>query len=150
MPELPDIILYVESLRARVLGSQIENIRVASPFIIRSVHPPIQEAIGKRIQGIERIGKRIIFELEDELFIIIHLMIAGRFHWKKPEGKLSGKVSLLSIDIPNGSLFLTEASTKKRASLPLDSRASVPSSLAFMEDLRVRRGPDSLRAAIIF
>ncbi len=119
MPELPDITVYVESLRSRILGEPLEKIRIASPFLLRSVDPPIGEAEQKRVVQIHRIGKQIVFELESELFLVFHLMIAGRFHWKKRGAKTGGKINLAAFDFPGGTLMLTEASTKKRASLSL-------------------------------
>lgn len=120
MPELPDITVYVEALRARLLGKELEGIRLASPFVLRSVEPRIAELLGHRITGVSRIGKRIVLELEPDLFAVFHLMIAGRFQWKDEAGaKIPGKVGLLAIDVPGASLILTEASSKKRASLHL-------------------------------
>ncbi|MBI3579564.1 MAG: formamidopyrimidine-DNA glycosylase, partial [Ignavibacteriales bacterium] len=119
MPELPDVTIYIESLQARVLNQPLQNIRIASPFLVRSVEPPIEMAKGKSVIGFHRIGKRIVFELEGDLYLILHLMIAGRFHWKKLGAKPAGKIGLAAFDFPNGTLLLTEASTKKRASLHL-------------------------------
>ncbi len=120
MPELPDLTVYIEALERRVLGRPIEKIRLASPFVLRSVSPSVGEVIGKKVVRIERLGKRIIFVLEDDLFAVVHLMVAGRFQWKdEPGAKVPGKLGLLAIDFPNGTLLLTEASTKKRASLHL-------------------------------
>jgi formamidopyrimidine-DNA glycosylase len=117
VPELPDITLYIESLQARIVDHRIESIRLGNPFILRTVDPPVQEAIGATVRNLHRIGKRIVFELDNDLFVVIHLMIAGRFHWKKPHAKLTGKASHAAFDFPNGTLLLTEASTKKRASM---------------------------------
>jgi formamidopyrimidine-DNA glycosylase len=119
MPELPDLTIYIESLQSRIVGHQLENIRLASPFILRTVEPRMDEVRGKTIFGLQRIGKRIVFELEDELYLVIHLMIAGRFHWKKPKSKIPCKVGHAAFDFSTGTLLLTEASTKKRASLHL-------------------------------
>jgi formamidopyrimidine-DNA glycosylase len=119
LPELPDITVYIEALAARVLNQPIEKIRLASPFIIRSVAPPIREAEGKRVVGFRRMGKRIVFMLEADLFLVVHLMISGRFRWKDHGAKIPGKLGLLAIDFPLGTLILTEASTKKRASVHL-------------------------------
>ncbi len=119
MPELPDITVYIESLQSRIAGQTLEKIRVASPFLLRSVDPPISEAENKRVLGIRRIGKQILWELEKELFLVFHLMIAGRFHWRQRGVKVSGKVGLTTFDFPNGTLLVTEASTKKRAALHL-------------------------------
>jgi formamidopyrimidine-DNA glycosylase len=119
MPELPDITIYLESLQPRIVGKRLERVRLASPFLLRSVDPPLSDAEGKIILSLQRIGKRIVFELEEELFIVIHLMIAGRFHWRTSGAKIGGKVDLAAFDIPGGTLLLTEASMKKRASLHL-------------------------------
>src|SRR5918996_4065278 len=119
MPELPDVTVYIEALCERVLNQPIQRIRVASPFIVPSFEPPIREAEGKKILRLRRLGKRIVFELEDELFLIVHLMIAGRFHWKPKGAKIARKYGQAALDFPNGTLLLTEAGTKKRASLYL-------------------------------
>lgn len=119
MPELPDLTIYIESLEARIVGQCLEKIRLASPFLLRSVDPPLQAAEGKKVIGLQRIGKRIVIELEDQLFLVLHLMIAGRLHWKAKGAKLSSKVNLAAFDFSNGTLLLTEAGTKKRASLYL-------------------------------
>ncbi len=117
MPELPDLTIYLESIQARIGGHRLENIRLGNPFILRTVNPPLSAAAGKSVLGIARIGKRMVIELEGDLFIVIHLMIAGRFHWKKPKTKLPGKVAHAAFDFTHGTLLLTEASTKKRASM---------------------------------
>ena len=117
MPELPDITVYVEALTRLVGGRRIESIRLSSPFLLRTYDPPILQAQGKTVQRITRIGKRIVWQLDNGLFLVFHLMIAGRFHWKKRGAALSRKTGLASFDFDHGSLFLTEASTKKRASL---------------------------------
>ncbi|HEY2990772.1 MAG TPA: DNA-formamidopyrimidine glycosylase family protein, partial [Candidatus Binatia bacterium] len=117
MPELPDVVLYVEALERRILGQTLQRIRLASPFLLRSVDPPISEAFRKKVLRLRRLGKRIVFELESDLFLIVHLMIAGRFHWKPAGAKVPGKLGLAAFDFPTGTLVLTEAGTKKRASL---------------------------------
>jgi formamidopyrimidine-DNA glycosylase len=119
LPELPDITVYIEALQARMLGQPIEKIRLASPFVVRSVAPPIRTAEGRRVIGFRRMGKRIVFVLEGDLFLVVHLMISGRFRWKEHGAKIPGKLGLLAIDVPPGTLILTEASTKKRASVHL-------------------------------
>jgi formamidopyrimidine-DNA glycosylase len=119
MPELPDVTVYVERLWALVGGQALERVRLKSPFLLRSFDPPISAASGKTLQGTSRLGKRIVFELEDELFLILHLMIAGRLHWKAAGAPLSGHRALAAFDFPAGSVVLTEASTQKRASLYL-------------------------------
>lgn len=117
MPELPDITVYLEALEPRVLGQPLTGIRLASPFLVRSVDPPIKEAEGKRVVGLRRLGKRIVWELEGDLFLVFHLMIAGRLRWKSVGTKIPGKLGLAAFDFPTGTLLLTEAGTKKRASL---------------------------------
>ena len=119
MPELPDILLYLEQLAPRVLNQTLERVVVRNPFILRSFDPPIGEAAGKQVLGLRRMGKRIVFALEGELFLVVHLMIAGRFRWKPPGTKPAGKLVLASFEFPAGSLFLTEAGTKRRASIHL-------------------------------
>lgn len=119
MPELPDIEVYLQSLRKRVQGEVLEHLRVASPFLVRTFDPPIRAVEGKRVLALRRIGKRIVFDLEGDLHLVIHLMIAGRFKWAKHGAKPPGKVGLAAFDFPGGTLLLTEASTKKRASLHL-------------------------------
>src|SRR5262245_44601038 len=119
MPELPDIVVYLESLRSRVGCQVLERIRLLSPFFLRSVDPPIREAEGKRVLALRRLGKRIVFELESELYLILHLMIAGRLHWKPKGAKPPGKVGLAAFDFSTGTLTLTEAGSKKRAALVL-------------------------------
>ncbi len=119
MPELPDIVVYLEQLASRVLNQPLERVVVRNPFVLRSFDPPISEAAGKRVLGLRRMGKRIVFALEGELFLVVHLMIAGRFRWKPPGTKPAGKLVLASFEFPTGSLFLTEAGTKRRASLSL-------------------------------
>jgi formamidopyrimidine-DNA glycosylase len=119
MPELPDLTIYIESLQTRIVGERLDNVRIVSPFVLRSVEPDIGEAKGKKVAALHRIGKRIVFDLEDDLYLVIHLMIAGRFHWKKPGAAVSKKLGHAAFDFPTGTLLLTEASTKKRASLHL-------------------------------
>jgi formamidopyrimidine-DNA glycosylase len=117
MPELPDITVYIEALASRVVGQPLERIRIAKPFLLRSVDPPISAAQGKRVTGLRRMGKRIVLELEDDLFLVIHLMIAGRLRWVPAGGKVPGRIGLAAFDFPNGTLILTEAGSKRRASL---------------------------------
>jgi formamidopyrimidine-DNA glycosylase len=117
MPELPDIVVYLEALQSRVQGGVLEKIRLVNPFLLRSVDPPLVEAHGKKVVGLRRLGKRIVFELEGELFLVLHLMIAGRLHWKERGAKPPGKVGLTAFDFNSGTLILTEAGSKRRASL---------------------------------
>ena len=119
MPELPDVTVYIEALNERILNQPIQRIRIGSPFVLRSFDPAIGAAEGKRVLALRRLGKRIVFELEDDLFLIVHLMIAGRFHWKPKGAKIARKYGQAAFDFPNGTLLLTEAGTKKRASIYL-------------------------------
>lgn len=119
MPELPDITLYLEQLAPRVVNQTLERVVVRNPFVVRSVDPPLSEAAGKRVLGLRRLGKRIVFELEHDLFLVVHLMIAGRFRWKPPGTKPPGKLGLAAFEFPHGVLLLTEAGTKRRASIYL-------------------------------
>ena len=117
MPELPDIVAYISALEARIVGQPLQRIRLASPFLLRTAQPPITSVEGRIVRELRRIGKRIVIRLENDLWLALHLMIAGRLHWRAPESKLSGRQSLAAFDFPNGSLVLTEAGTKRRASL---------------------------------
>src|ERR1700716_926862 len=117
MPELPDITVYIEALESRIVGETLERTRIPKPFLLRSVDPPISAAQGKHVIGVRRMGKRIVVELEDDLFLVIHLMIAGRLRWVPTGTKMPGKIGLAAFDFPNGTLILTEAGSKRRASL---------------------------------
>jgi formamidopyrimidine-DNA glycosylase len=117
MPELPDILVYIECLDRRLTGQPLLKVRRVHPFLVRSIEPSLSEAEGKIVRGFRRLGKRIVFELDDELFLVLHLMIAGRLHWKPPGANPPGKMGLAVFDFPNGSLTLTEAGSKRRASL---------------------------------
>jgi formamidopyrimidine-DNA glycosylase len=117
MPELPDILLYLHALRPRVVGRRVERVRLASPFLLRSIDPPLSAFEGRTIVGVHRLGKRVVMEADGELFLVFHLMIAGRFRWKEKGAKIPGKVGLLAIDFEHGTLLLTEAGTKRQASL---------------------------------
>jgi formamidopyrimidine-DNA glycosylase len=123
MPELPDIAAYITALEARVVGQTLEQVRLASPFLLRTAQPPLSAIEGRTVHALRRIGKRIVFEFGDgdgrSIFAVLHLMIAGRLHWREPEAKLSGRNSLLALDFPSGSLVLTEAGSRRRASLHL-------------------------------
>jgi formamidopyrimidine-DNA glycosylase len=119
VPELPDITAYLVALRGRVVGERLLAVRLGSPFLLRSTAPALSEAAGKTVVGVERIGKRIVFALEGELFLVLHLMIAGRLHWKARGAKVGGRGAVAALDFEEGSLILSEASTKKRASLHL-------------------------------
>jgi formamidopyrimidine-DNA glycosylase len=117
MPELPDITVYIEALRGRLVGEILERVQVVSPFLLRTYDPPLEDVEGKRVHGFERIGKRIVWRFDDELFLVLHLMIAGRLHWKAVAAKVPAKVGLAAFRFEHGTLVLTEAGTKKRASL---------------------------------
>lgn len=117
MPELPDVTVYERALASRLVGAPLEGVRLATPFLLRTVEPPPKSAIGRRVVGVERIGKRIVLAFEEELFFVFHLMVAGRFRFEARGSKIPGKVGLAAFDFPTGTLLLTEASPKKRASL---------------------------------
>lgn len=117
MPELPDIVAYITALEARIFDQPIEHVRIASPFLLRTVDPPAAGVEGRRVRELRRIGKRIAIGLEEKLWLVLHLMIAGRLHWRAKEAKLAGKNQLAALDFPNGSLVLTEAGSKRRASV---------------------------------
>ena len=118
MPELPEITVYIEALEKRILGQRLEGVRIASPFLLRTAEPPIQSVHGKRVRELRRIGKRIAIGLEDNRWLVLHLMIAGRLHWREPTAKLpGGRRGLAAFDFPHGAVTLTEAGSKKRASL---------------------------------
>ena len=119
MPELPDVTVYLEALERRILGATLERVRLLTPFLLRSVEPPLTAVAGKRVTGLRRIGKRLVIALEDDLFLVIHLMIAGRLHWKAAGAKPPGKIGLAAFDFSSGTLVLTEAGTKRRAALYL-------------------------------
>jgi len=119
VPELPDIIVYIEALEARVLGKALEKVRLTNPFLLRTTAPPLSSLEGCKVTGLRRIGKRIVFGFEDDLWLVLHLMIAGRLHWRERGGRIAGRQVAARWDFPNGSLWLTEAGTKKRASLHL-------------------------------
>src|SRR5262249_39234442 len=119
MPELPDVVVYLECLQRRVAGQTLDRVRLSSPFLLRSVDPPLARAGGQTVRGLRRLGKRIVFELGDELFLVLHLMIAGRLLWRARGAKPPGRIGLAAFDFPGGTLLLTEAGTKRRASLHL-------------------------------
>jgi formamidopyrimidine-DNA glycosylase len=149
MPEFPDVTVYIEALEERVLNQPIQKIRIGSPFVLRSFAPPIRAVEGRKVLALRRLGKRIVFELEEELFLIVHLMIAGRLHWKPVGAKIARKYGQAAIDFPNGTLLLTEAGTKKRASIHLVYGEAAlkehdPGGLEVLE-----AGLDAFRAALI-
>ncbi|HEV2641124.1 MAG TPA: DNA-formamidopyrimidine glycosylase family protein [Candidatus Elarobacter sp.] len=117
MPELPDVAAYISALEDRIVGRPVEHVRLASPFLLRTAQPPVSDAQGRTVREIRRVGKRIAIGLDGDLWLVFHLMIAGRLHWKAAGAKLAGRNALAALDFPNGSLVLTEAGTKRRASL---------------------------------
>jgi formamidopyrimidine-DNA glycosylase len=117
VPEFPDIELYLHALRPRIVGQRLEAVRLASPFLVRSIDPPLDRVIGTQVLGLRRMGKRIVWEMERDLFLVFHLMIAGRFQWKDRGSKVTGKIGLAAFDFPVGTLLLTEAGSKRQASL---------------------------------
>jgi len=119
MPELPDIAAYLDALETRIVGQRLERVRLGSPFLLRSVQPPLTSVEGRVVRGLRRIGKRIAIGVEGDLWLVLHLMIAGRLHWRPVGAKLDGRRNLAAFDFPTGSLVLTEAGTKHRASLYL-------------------------------
>jgi formamidopyrimidine-DNA glycosylase len=119
MPELPDVTVYVEALSDRVVGARLERIRLATPFVLRSVDPPVSDVVGRVVSGVRRLGKRIVMALEGERFVVIHLMIAGRLHWKEAGARPPAKIGVAALDFSTGTLIMTEAGTKKRAAIHL-------------------------------
>jgi len=117
MPELPDIVVYLEALQGRIFGHRLDRVRLVSPFLLRTVEPSLDAVQGRKVVGLRRIGKRIVVDLEGELHLVLHLMIAGRLHWGERGAKIPAKIGLAAFDLDDGTLTLTEAGTKKRASL---------------------------------
>jgi formamidopyrimidine-DNA glycosylase len=117
MPELPDITAYISALNPRIVGQRIERVRLASPFLLRTVQPPVTDVAGRTVRALRRIGKRIAIGVDGDLWLVLHLMIAGRLHWRPSGAKLSGRQNLAAFDFSSGALVLTEAGTKRRASL---------------------------------
>src|SRR5207237_992058 len=117
MPELPDVVAYLDALQARIVGQPLQAVRISSPFLLRTVQPAAAEFEDREVRELRRIGKRIAIGVEGDLWLVLHLMIAGRLHWRSRGAKLAGRQSLAAFDFPNGSLVLTEAGTKHRASL---------------------------------
>jgi formamidopyrimidine-DNA glycosylase len=117
MPELPDIAAYISALEPRIVGQTLQRVRINGPFLLRTVDPPVAAAEGRTVTGLRRVGKRIAIGLTDDLWLVLHLMIAGRLHWRPPGAKLGGRQNLVGFDFSNGSLTLTEAGAKRRASL---------------------------------
>jgi formamidopyrimidine-DNA glycosylase len=120
VPELPDVVVYLEALAPRVLGRRLERFRLGNPFVVRTIEPPPAAFEGRRITGLRRMGKRLVFQFEGELFLVLHLMIAGRLRWRdEPHAAIPGKVGLAAFDFPNGTLLLTEQGSKRQASIHL-------------------------------
>ena len=119
MPELPDIELYRSALTARVAGRPIEAVRIGNPFVVRTYDPPIAAVAGRTVRGIRRLGKRLVFELDGSLFLVVHLMIAGRLRWRERGAAIPGRIGLLAVDVPEGTLLLTEAGSKRQAAVHL-------------------------------
>lgn len=119
MPELPDVVAYVDALRPRVVGQPLERVRTKSAFLLRTADPPLATVAGRHVRDVRRLGKRIVLALDGDLFLVLHLMIAGRLHWREPGASLGSRYALASFDFPDGSLVFTEAGAKKRASLHL-------------------------------
>jgi formamidopyrimidine-DNA glycosylase len=121
LPELPDVVLYIEGLKARIVGERLERLQLFSPFVLRTVDPPIESIVGLAVRDVLRSGKRIVIVFDDDLFLVIHLMIAGRLRWREPDQKpgIGSKLLLASLVMSNGTLLFTEASSRKRASLQL-------------------------------
>jgi formamidopyrimidine-DNA glycosylase len=129
MPELPDIELYLAALRPRVAGRPIERVRVTSPFFVRTFDPPVSALEGRTVGSLRRVGKRLVWELDADLFIVIHLMIAGRLRWREKGAAIPGKVGLAALDFPDGTLLFTEAGSRKQASLHVVSGAAAVAAL---------------------
>lgn len=140
VPELPDIVAYCEALGERAVGHRLEAVRLKTPFLLRSVTPPLSATHGKQVQAVDRLGKRIIIRLETDLSLVIHLMIAGRLHWKAPGPKIGSKMTLASFEFDHGALLFTEAGSKRRASLHVVAGGD----LATFD----RRGLDTLTAPV--
>ena len=119
MPELPDIVLYIRALESRLVGARLERVRLASPFLLRSVDPPLETVAGRTVRSLRRLGKRIVLEFEGGLFLVLHLMIAGRLHWREAGARIPGKVGLAAFDFETGTLVMTEAGSARRASIHL-------------------------------
>jgi formamidopyrimidine-DNA glycosylase len=140
LPELPDVVVYIEALEGRILGRRLTGVRLMSPFVLRTVEPPISALSGRRVLHLRRMGKRIVLGFEDDLFLVIHLMIAGRLRWGPPGAKAPGRIGLAALDFDGGTLLLTEAGSKRRASL------HVVGGLRVLEDFE-RGGLEPLEAS---
>lgn len=148
MPEYPDLTVYLRALEARVEGRILEGIRVRGPALVRTAHPPLREAAGKRVLGLRRVGKRLVFCLEEEIFLVLHLMIAGRLHWRARGAPIPGRIGLAAFDFPAGALVLTEASPRKRAQLHLVRGEAALSGLDRGGVEPLQASPEEFRAAL--
>jgi len=149
VPELPDVEVYVEALRVRVVGEPLERVRLGSPFLLRTVAPPLSAFAGKRVVAVSRLGKRVVLEFEGELFLVVHLMIAGRLHWKPAGARLPGKAGLAALDFPGGTITLTEAGTKRRAALHAASGRAALAALDRGGFEPLEATPDAFREALL-
>ncbi len=149
MPELPDVAVYVACLEPRVVGERLARVRLRSPFLLRTVDPPLGDVFGARVEGVRRLGKRIVLALEGERFLVVHLMIAGRLRWRPVGTRVPGKLGLAAFDFPSGTLLLTEASSKQRAALHVVTGAAGLAALdaGGLEPLEADRA--SFRAAVL-
>jgi formamidopyrimidine-DNA glycosylase len=148
MPELPDIAAYLDALEPRILGQPVENVRIASPFLLRTIDPPLTAVHGRSVRKLRRIGKRIAIGVDGDLWLVLHLMIAGRLHWRPPHATLGGRQALASFDFPAGSLTLTEAGAKRRASLHVIGGEGALASLDAGGIDVLTASSDSFRAAL--
>jgi formamidopyrimidine-DNA glycosylase len=159
MPELPDVLVYIEALEARIRGARLERVRLLRPFALRSVEPPLSAAAGREVRGLRRLGKRIVIHLHEELFLVLHLMVAGRLHWREPGTRPPGPRGLAAFDFSTGTLVMTEAGTRRRASIHLVQgatalRAHDPGGLEVLDgdlgDFRaaLAREPHTLKRAL--
>jgi formamidopyrimidine-DNA glycosylase len=149
VPELPDVEAYREAVAARTAGRILERVRLSSPFVLRSVEPPVAEAEGRRVRVVRRLGKRIVLGLEGDLFLAMHLMIAGRLHWRAREARPPGRAGLAALDFPEGTLVLTEAGTRRRASIHLVRGETGLRALDRGGIEPLEAGPDAFRAAVL-
>jgi formamidopyrimidine-DNA glycosylase len=149
VPELPDVEVYREAIAARVLGAPLLGVRLGSPFLLRTADPPLAAAAGKRVREVRRLGKRLVLALEEDLLLALHLMIAGRLHWREPGAKLPGRVGLAALDFPAGALVLTEAGTKRRAALHLVRGEAALAALAPAGLEVLPAAPEAFRAALV-
>jgi len=148
MPELPDVTVYVEALRSRVAGRVLEQVRVASPFVVRTFDPPIGALAGREVRDVRRVGKRIVLALEPDLYLSIHLMIAGRLRWRPVSAAMPGRIGLAAFNFPNGTLLLTEAGTKRRAAIHVVTGAAGLTKLAPQGLEVLEATPEEFRGAL--